>query len=73
MSKVASPHVVVLPAAVRKRLKKLACASPPYRQVVRVKILLAAAGGMRNTAIAAKAGGACGDGLATAEAVLCRR
>lgn len=57
MSKVASPQVVVLPAAVRKRLKTLArTATAPYRQVVRAKILLGAAGGMRNAAIARKVG-----------------
>ena len=57
MSKVASPHVVVLAAAVRKRLKKLSrTATAQCRQVVRAKILLEAAGGMRNAAIARKVG-----------------
>jgi hypothetical protein len=57
VSKVASPHVVVLAAAVRKRLKKLSrTATAQYRQVVRAKILLEAAGGMRNAAIARKVG-----------------
>jgi transposase len=49
--------VIVLRAADRKRLKKLARSSAAaYRLVVRARIVLAAAGGASNAAIAAKRG-----------------
>lgn len=47
--------VIVLPAADRKRLKRLARSSAvAYRLVVRARIVLAAAGGATNAAIAAR-------------------
>ena len=53
MSGQRSPYVVVLSAAVRTRLKKLArTAVAPYRQVVRARILLDAAAGRSNAATA---------------------